>query len=404
MAKMPRSLTRDEFEALDYEAVRCTSCTPCCMSHVHFLYEGDVLWACQGKLQARNDAGKGQEALEGLEGRIKRKGAELGFADVGFAAVRDYPEYLEDACSRPNYEPFTDGDDALIRRLSQTKTRHPWAQSIVCATLGYSAIDYPEALSASVARVYQARVYSPQPGTVHGFQMEALASFLEELGLRVERNQFCVPQRIACAEAGIVTLGNNNFAYGRRDGSFLVLATFLVDAKLEPTGGKVVNGCPEGCTLCQEACPTGAITGPRQLDLGRCILFNNQRFAPGAQQDIWEVMGERIHGCDECQLACPRNRRALERAAVRDPFLEALAGEFDLEKVLLLDDDYYERVIRPIMYNYISDLDIFRRNAAVALGNSGDVAHLPALRKAREECGNPEVLKAIDWAIDRLSA
>lgn len=256
----------------------------------------------------------------------------------------------------------------------------------------------------SVARAYLARVYTPPAGTVHAFQIEGLAQYLESLGMRVERNQFSVPQRLACAEASIVMLGNNNFAYTEQDGSFVILVTFVVDAQLRPSGSAVRNGCPEGCELCIEACPTGAMSGPCELDLDRCILFNNQRFAPGAQEDIWEAMGERIHGCDACQVVCPRNRKPLARAAQKDPFLEWLAGEFDLERVLFLDDGYYKDVVQPIMYNYIKDLDVFRRNAAVALGNTGDPGHLPALRRARDTFKNPDVLKAVDWAIVRLEA
>ena len=70
--------------------------------------------------------------------------------------------------------------------------------------------------------------------------------------------------------------------------------------------------------------------------------------------------------------------------------------------MLVLEDAYYDAVVQPIMYNYIKDRDIFRRNAAVALGNTGDAGHLPALRQAREVAESPDVLKAIDWAIDRL--
>lgn len=108
--------------------------------------------------------------------------------------------------------------------------------------------------------------------------------------------------RIACAEAGITTYGNNNFSYTKQDGSFVILVTFLVDANPTPSLAepKAKNGCPPDCRLCMEACTTGAITGPCKLDLDRCILFNNQRFEPGAQEEIWDVMGERIHGCDVC--------------------------------------------------------------------------------------------------------
>lgn len=342
--------------------------------------------------------------MRSVEDRIVRKGLELGFSNVGFARLRDYPEYLQQARQRPHYGVFADADDSLLARLAHAKTLNPWGKSIVCATLGFAAVDYPEVLLRSVARAYLARAYTPPAGTVNAFRIEGLAQFLEELGMRVERNQFCVPQRIACAEAGIVTLGNNNFAYTEQDGSFVILVTFVVDAQLQSSGSEVRNGCPEGCNLCMEACPTGAMSGPCELDLDRCILFNNQRFAPGAQEGVWEAMGERIHGCDVCQAVCPRNQQPLSRAVRKDPFLEWLAGEFDLERVLFMDDAYYEDVVQPIMYNYIKDLDIFRRNAAVSLGNTGDPAHLPALRRARDAFDNPDVLKAVDWAIGCLEA
>ncbi len=337
-----------------------------------------------------------------LEDEIIRKGLELGFTNVGFTEVRDYPEYLQEVRSRPDYAAFTDGQDSLLVRLSQTKTRNPWAQSVVCATLGFSSADYPPELAKSIGRTYLARVYTPLEGTVHAFQIEELAACLEGLGMRVERNQFVMPQRIACAEAGIVKLANNNFAYSEQDGSFVILVTFLVDAKLASTGGAIVNDCPDSCDLCRQACPTQAILEPKRLDCARCILFNNQRFKPGAQERIWDGMGEHIHGCDVCQLVCPKNKEFLDRATQKDGFLELLEGEFDLEKVLALEDDYYDQVVHPIMYNYIKDPDIFRRNAAVALGNTHDPHHVPALERARETTENPEVLKAIDWALARI--
>ena len=62
-----------------------------------------------------------------IEEQIERKGLELGFSNVGFTAVRDYPEYLEQAHCRSNYGIFVDADDALLVRLSKTRTLYPWA-------------------------------------------------------------------------------------------------------------------------------------------------------------------------------------------------------------------------------------------------------------------------------------
>ena len=93
----------------------------------------------------------------------------------------------------------------------------------------------------------------------------------------------------------------------------------------------------------------------------------------------------------------------LENASRKDWFLEELKKDFDLERILLLDDDYYEDVVRPIMYNYIGDMDLFRRNAAIALGNTGDPSHVPALEKAMED-KNPLVFEAAQWAIEKLTS
>lgn len=337
-----------------------------------------------------------------IEDRIKCAGLELGFSHVGIAPVHDFEDYEREVLGRPDYAPFTSTEASLLRKIARTKTLNPDAQSVICATLGFSDIAYPSGLAASVARAYLSRTYTPPANAQHGAQIEAFARSLEEMGLVVDRNQFNIPQRLACAEAGVVTLGRNNFAYTPEDGSFNILVTFLTTTALEPDEPTWQCECPDNCGLCIQACPTHAIAAPRRLLMDRCILFNNQRFEPGAQNTIWEEMGLRIHGCDECQLACPRNHAVLQAPQRRDAFLETLAREFDLEKVLELDEEYYEAVVRPIMYNYIKDADIFRRNAAIALGNSGDPAHLPALRRALDATDREPVRKAIAWAIERL--
>ncbi len=76
--------------------------------------------------------------------------------------MRDYPEYLEQAHCCPNYGIFVDADDALLVRLSKTRTLNPWARSVVCATLGFASIDYPAALRRSVARAFMAVLISSE--------------------------------------------------------------------------------------------------------------------------------------------------------------------------------------------------------------------------------------------------
>ena len=96
-----------------------------------------------------------------IEDRIKRAGLELGFSHVGIAPVHDFEDYEREVLSRPDYAPFTNTEASLLRKIARTKTLNPDAQSVICATLGFSDIAYPGNLSASVARAYLSRTYTP---------------------------------------------------------------------------------------------------------------------------------------------------------------------------------------------------------------------------------------------------
>jgi epoxyqueuosine reductase len=83
------------------------------------------------------------------------------------------------------------------------------------------------------------------------------------------------------------------------------------------------------------------------------------------------------------------------------PFLKHIASQFDMRKVLLLTEDYYQTVLRPIAYNYIREKKYFQRNAAIAMGNSGDRSYVPDLAKALED-PEPLVRGYSAWALGRL--
>jgi epoxyqueuosine reductase len=206
----------------------------------------------------------------------------------------------------------------------------------------------------------------------------------------------------------VTTFGQNNFAYVKKIGSFIVLSSVVVDKELEYDAPTYDIKCPKDCTACMDACPTGAIYEPLKLDPRRCIAFNAWWTQDGRPcvtsnipHEIREKMGTRVHGCDVCQEACPRNVSKLKAKLPQDPFLVQLAEEFSLPKMLEMSDQFYEKTVHPIMYNYIKDKKYFQRNAAIALGNTGDPDHIPLLEGAMEE--SEELVRGYAaWALGRM--
>ncbi|MCI8467908.1 MAG: epoxyqueuosine reductase [Eggerthellaceae bacterium] len=331
--------------------------------------------------QARgNGGGAGAE----LSRRIKMRGLDLGFGQVGIAPCRDYPEHAAEARARGTYDLFEANPHSFIAGCFPSRY-FPQGTSAVCATLGFGHQAVPDQLRGHIGRVYLSRSYTPRPDSIAGRRVTAMADFLRELGMQVYDGPVEPPARPLAQDAGIVRWGANNFCFTEDDGSFCVIYVWLVDAALAYDTPAEPFSCPPGCQRCVDACPTGALSAPRTLDPTRCALYANI----GRTDDpaVTDALGGIVHGCDLCQEACPRNHAVLREAqeGPRDPLLDALAPAFDLERMLLMtgaDDPYYRDVIHPVMYNYVRDVDILRRNAAIALGNAGDAACEPALREA----------------------
>lgn len=337
-----------------------------------------------------------------LTNKIKMKALELGFDKVGITSADDFTEYDDEIRHRPDYDLWVNTRrGAYLGKGSRPRSFYPSAQSIICTVFGFADIQFPEELDKYVGRAYLSRSYIPLDNSACGLRVKGFVEHLKSLGCNIYSGDIDIPSRIACARAGIISYGKNNFAYTEKDGSFIILYTFLTDAELEYDEPTVECKCPPNCHVCMDSCPTKAIIAPGRLYPQNCLLYNHvlKDHIPG---EIMDCIGTYIHGCDICQKVCPRNKKAINAASRKDLFLEELKRDFNLEKILLMDNDYYNDTVFPIMYNYIRDIDLFRRNAAIALGNTNDPSHIPALVKA-SGIGNILVQKAARWAIEKLS-
>ncbi len=338
---------------------------------------------------------------------IKDFALDIGYSHVGITSADDFSDFIDEVQSRGSLYDFYVEDPRKFLSGAQTKKCMPEAKSIISVVWDYSQKAFPESLLGKIGRIYQARCYNAPPHRINGARYKLLSDFLEKNGCQIGRG-FLIPERRAAARAGVTTFGKNNFAYAKNTGSFILLSSIVVDKELEYDSPTYEIKCPKDCTACMDACPTGAIYEPLKLDPRRCIAFNAWWTQDGRPcvtsyipPEIREKIGTRVHGCDVCQEACPRNSAKLKAKLPQDPFLVQLAEDFSLPKMLEMSDQFYEKTVRPIMYNYINDKKYFQRNAAIALGNTRLAEHIPVLDQAMD---NPEELVRgyAAWGLGRI--
>jgi len=210
----------------------------------------------------------------------------------------------------------------------------------------------------------------------------------------VDANQHV--DREAAARAGVGFYGKNTMLITRRHGSWVVLGTLVTDVEVEPTPPLDLD-CGS-CTLCIDACPTGALDEPGTVDATKCLSYWTQ--APAAIPDEYRAeLGAQVYGCDICQDVCPWNRGIERRREGEAPPPDA-TPHVSLVDWLAGDG---EQLVRRFDRLYVprNEPRYLRRNALVALGNVGG-AGAASLAEAHA-AGDDELLRDhASWALDRL--
>jgi epoxyqueuosine reductase len=225
---------------------------------------------------------------------------------------------------------------------------------------------------------------------------------LDELGRRlgggyrvlVDANQHV--DREAAARAGVGFYGKNTLLITRRHGSWVVLGTLVTDVVIEPTP-PLGTDCGS-CTLCIEACPTNALDEPGTLDATRCLSYWTQSPEP-IPEEYRAPLDAQVYGCDICQDVCPWNR-GVERRRADEPLPTEAEPTVSLVEWLEADGDELQRRYDRL-YVPRNDPRYLRRNALVALGNSGGPEHRAMLADYAED--DDELLRDhASWALRRL--
>lgn len=205
-------------------------------------------------------------------------------------------------------------------------------------------------------------------------------------------------ERDFARRAGLGWFGKNTMLLNKRQGSYFFLGALLLNLELPVDPPHESSHCGT-CTACLDACPTQAFVGPGVLDSRRCISYLTIELRRPIPEELRAPMGNWLFGCDVCQEVCPWNRKSplsTEPAFQARPDLESV----DLVELLGLSEDGFRERFRGTALMRTKRRGLLR-NAAIALGNSGDATALPALQRALADT-EPLIQEAALWAIDRL--
>jgi len=192
--------------------------------------------------------------------------------------------------------------------------------------------------------------------------------------------------------------GKHTLLLSRDQGSWFFLGEIFIDLPLPVDG--VEEGHCGSCVACMDACPTLAITVPYQLDARRCISYLTIEHKGSIPVELRSLMGNRIYGCDDCQLCCPWNR--FSEVTQENDFV----ARNNLDASALVDlfawseEEFQSRMAGSAIYRI--GYEQWLRNIAVALGNAGCSVEVGAALRARLEHPSGVVREHVEWALSRI--
>jgi len=340
--------------------------------------------------------------------RIVAWGRELGFAAVGIADTNLAAEATRLAAW---LDAGRHGRMDYMARHGTLRSRPadlvPGTVRVITARLDYWPAHARDATAvlADAQRAYVSRyALGRDYHKVLRAKLAALARRIEDevgpFGWRVYTDSAPVMEVALAANAGTGWRGKHTLLL-TREGSLFFLGEIYVDLPL-PVTPQATEHCGS-CTACIDACPTGAIVGPYELDARRCISYLTIELNGPIPDELKPAIGNRIYGCDDCQLVCPWNRFA--QAAALPDFAEVRNGLDDAKLVDLFAwtrEGFETRMegsaIRRIGY------DKWLSNVAVALGNAPAAPEIVAALRAREHDASPLVRDAVAWALARTAS
>ena len=340
-----------------------------------------------------------------LRADILRWARELGFQQIGFSDVdlAAAESRLRDWLSKQFH-----GEMRYMERHGVKRSRPadlvPGTISIIAARMDYlpeaqqraiDLLDHPE--KAYISRYALGRDYHKLIRRRLARLADRIRDAVGEVGYRVFVDSAPVLEKPIAEKAGLGWIGKHTNLIDRNTGSWFFLGEIYTDLPLPPD--RPATGHCGSCRACLDVCPTQAIVAPYQLDARRCISYLTIELHGPIPLEYRQAIGNRIYGCDDCQLFCPWNKFA--RTSTEPDF----APRHGLDDVALTtlfawDEATWERhtegsAMRRLGYHR------WLRNLAVALGNARHSPNVHAALEARRGHASELVAEHVAWALSQ---
>jgi len=345
--------------------------------------------------------------FESLATDIKLWGKELGFQQMAISQIElgDHPDRLKEWLDK--------GYQGEMSYLSRNHARRidpaeliPGTISIITARMNYLPSDTKrvETLSnphkAYISRYALGRDYHK---LVRKRLVKLVAKIkaeidLPEFSFRVFSDSAPVLEKALAQSSGRGWIGKNTLLLQRQAGSWFFLGEVFTDLPL-PADNKIVENHCGACRACLDACPTGALKKPYQLDARRCISYLTIELKTSIPEQLRPLMGNRIFGCDDCQLTCPFNR--FEQRTVEHDFdPRHQLDSADLCELFQWTEEQYMAntegsPLRRVGY------EGWLRNIAVAMGNAPANPAIVERLRTRLQDPSKMVVEHVNWALTR---
>ena len=343
-----------------------------------------------------------------LAADIKRWAGDFGFQDIGITDL-DLGEAeigLHEFLGAGHH-----GSMAWLEQRAHMRTHpdtlHAGAIRAICVSMNFSHADIQQAWDVIhddrkgyISRYALGRDY-------HKVIRKRLQKFADRIqseigpfGYRAFCDSAPIMEKPLAQKAGLGWRGKHTLTLSRTAGSYFFLGEILTDLPL-PIDAPVADYCGS-CTRCITACPTAAIIAPYQLDARRCIAYLTIEHKGAIDEELRPLMGNRIFGCDDCQLVCPWNKFAqitmeadfAPRGGLEGP---QLADLFAWDEATYLEQTEGMSIRR-------AGYESWLRNIAIALGNARPSPAVIAALHARADHPSEIVREHVQWALERQVA